>query len=76
MSREKLYGLAFEIDQQLSLDDVKELGVFIVLMPAILTLHYPEADHGMIDSRQRQFVPGILATVGNRLPIDDFRRSV
>lgn len=45
LSRRKLDRAVFKINQQLTVYDVKKLVVFIVLMPVVLALYDPEADH-------------------------------
>ena len=44
LSRFKLHGPPLEVDQQLSLDHIKEFIVLIVLVPMILALNNAEPD--------------------------------
>jgi hypothetical protein len=54
----------------LTIYDVKKLVVFIVLMPVVLALYDPEADHRVIYLAESLVVPLIFARVRKGLFID------
>jgi hypothetical protein len=67
---------AFEIDKQLSLDDIKEFVVIVVLVPVILTLDDSQAHHRLVDLAQRLIEPLVFAGVRESPLIDDFHRRI
>jgi hypothetical protein len=70
LSRRKLDRAVFEINQQLTLYNIKKLVVFVVLMPVILSLYDPEADHRVIYLAESLVVPCKLARVRKSLFVD------
>ena len=66
----KLDGAVFKINQQLTIYNIKKLVVLVVLMPVILSLYDPEADHRVIYLAESLVVPRKLARVRKRLFID------
>jgi len=63
--RESLLGIefdsaTFQIDCELSLDDVEELVFVIVLVPMEFTLQDAQTDHAVVDLTQRLVEPLVL----------------
>jgi hypothetical protein len=61
------------IDEQLPVQDEEELVGVVVLVPVELSLDDAEADHGVIDHRQRLVEPGLMLS---RLPGDVDQREM
>ncbi len=65
-NHESLQGLqvdrsVLEVDDEMSLEDEKELVVIVVLVPVIFALHHPDADHRVVHFAQRLVVPLVAA---------------
>jgi hypothetical protein len=69
-------GLVLKVNQQLTVDDVEELIVGIVLVPVILTFKDAKPNHGFIYLAQRLVIPLELASIGKGLGIDNFQGLV
>jgi len=72
LARRKLDRAVLKINQQLTLYNIKKLIVFIVLMPVVLSVYDPEADHRVIYFAESLVVPGKLAGVRKSFFIDNF----
>jgi len=70
LARRKLDRAVLKINQQLTLYNIKKLIVFIVLMPVVLSVYDPEADHRVIYFAESLVVPGKLAGVRKSFFID------
>jgi hypothetical protein len=70
LSRRKLDRAVFKINQQLSINHIKKLIVFVVFMPVVLSLYDPEADHRVIYLAESLVVPRKLARVRESLFIN------
>jgi hypothetical protein len=70
LSGRKLDGAVFKVNQQSTVYNIKKLVVLIVLMPVILSLHDPEADHRVIYLAESLVVPRKLARVRKSLFVD------
>jgi len=76
LARREIDGAAFEVDQEMSFDDVEELVVGVVLVPVILSLDDSEADHGIVHLTQGLVVPAVCARIGEHFLVDHFERLV
>jgi len=72
LARRKLDRAVLKINQQLTLYNIKKLIVFIVLMPVVLSVYDPEADHRFIYLAESLVVPLKLARVRKSFFIDYF----
>jgi len=70
LSRRKLNRAVFDINQQFTIYKIEKLFVFVVLMPVVLSLYDPEADHRVIYFAESLVVPRKLARVRKSLFID------
>src|SRR6266699_5033680 len=76
MSRRKLDCVMFKIDQQLTLDNIKELVVLVVLVPMIFALYDAEPHHRILYLAESLVIPAILARVGESLFVNHLQRFV
>jgi hypothetical protein len=70
LSRREFNRVVFKVDQQLSLYDIKEFVIVVVLVPVILSLHNTETNHRIIYLTEGLVVPLVLAPIGKSLLID------
>ncbi len=61
MVRQQLNASAFQIDNKTTAEHEKELILFFMLMPVILTLHDTKPNNGVIHLAQCLIVPRIFA---------------
>jgi hypothetical protein len=71
LSRQELNRPPFQIDKQLAVDNVKEFVVIVVLVPVILALNHAKPNHSIVYPAEGLVKPVILASVGNRLFINE-----
>ena len=76
LSRAEFDRTSLQIDDELALNDIEELVVGVVLVPVILALHHTESDHGVIHLAERLVVPLELASVDQRLEVDNFKSAI
>jgi hypothetical protein len=67
---------AFEIDQQFSVDYVKEFIVGVVLVPVVFALNNGHANYRIIHLAERLVVPLVRARIGQGLLVDQLHRLV
>src|SRR5215831_686932 len=67
----ELHGAAFEVNEQLPFDDVKELVVLVVFMPVVLALDDGHTHHGLVDLAKRLVEPFVGASVGDGFFFND-----
>src|SRR5262249_33457630 len=67
---------AFQVDQQLALNHIKELIVMIMLVPVILAFDHSQAHHRSVDLTKGLVVPGVRSRAGERLLIDQLQMLV
>src|SRR5260370_42029395 len=70
LSGRKLDRAAFKVNQQLTGYNIKKLVVLVVLMPVILSVYDPEADHRVIYLAESLVIPRKLACVRESLFVD------
>ncbi len=70
LARRKVDRAVLKINQQLTLYNIKKLIVFIVLMPVVLSVYDPKADHRVIYLTESLVVPPKLARVRKSFFID------
>src|SRR5687768_16843396 len=49
LARLEVDRLAFQVDDEVTLEDKKELVIVVMLVPVILTLQDTKPDHGLVD---------------------------
>jgi hypothetical protein len=76
LSRRNFDRTVFKVNQQLTLDNIKKLIVFVVLMPVILSQYDPEADYRVIYLAESLVVPRKFALVRKSLFIDNLQGFV
>ena len=67
---------AFQIDQEMALENEEEFVVHIVFMPVVLTLHDTQSHHGVVYLAQGPVVPSIGACGDECGRIDDFQSRI
>jgi hypothetical protein len=70
-SRPKFDSAPFEVDDQLSLNDIEEFVIGIMFVPMIFTLNHAEADNGVVHLTKSLVVPLMAGGIGKRLLIDN-----
>src|SRR5258708_15886943 len=77
LSRRELYGPAFEIDDEATVEHHEEFIVFVVLVPVVFTLQHAQPDDGVVHFAERLVVPAVGARLDQRRNIDQaqFRES-
>src|SRR4051794_28952365 len=70
LSRRKLDRAVFKVNQQLTINNIKEFVLLLVVVPMILTLYNPEPDDRIIHLAESLVVPRELARICKRLFID------
>src|SRR5690242_20499776 len=73
LPRTEFHGAAFEINQQLSFDDVEELIIVIMLVPVIFALHHTETNYGAVHLAMRLVVPLVSAGIGEGAFVNYFQ---
>ena len=73
LSRTKFDCPAFEINQQLALDNIEKFVVVIMLVPVIFALHNAKTNHRAVHLAEGLVVPLVLTCLGERLLVDYFQ---
>ncbi|MEP6607957.1 MAG: hypothetical protein ABJA83_04700 [Burkholderiaceae bacterium] len=73
LSRLKVNGSVFKVDDEVAVQDKKELIVADVLVPVVFALHHPESDDRPIHLTERLVVPRVLAGSDKRRDVDKSR---
>ena len=76
LPRGEIDSRIFEVDEQTSIENEKELINVLVFVPVILALDHCHPDDGIVYLAKRLVVPFVRAGVGQSLHVDQFKRSV
>ena len=68
--------MAFQINQQLAFNDVKEFIVVSVLVPVVLALDDSQPNDGIVDLAERLVEPFVSGCMRYRLRVNDLERLV
>lgn len=71
----KLYGPAFEVDQELAFDHIKEFIVVVMFVPMIFSLDHADPDNRSVDLAKGLIEPRHLG-IGETFLVDDLEGSM
>jgi hypothetical protein len=72
LPRRQFDRAALKINEQLPLDDVEELIIFVVLVPMVLAFDYPQSHYRIVNFTQGLVEPFVFTGIREGLFIDDF----
>ena len=76
LARSQVDRALFQIDQQLTANDIEELVFVLVFMPMIFALDHAEPHDGLVHFAQRLVVPLVRARFDESGHVDRFERAV